>query len=91
MSSLATSNNPRDDSWWPKPQLWFSSGLDFGAWAPLDEGWYQTRHTDICNRTAGCIQSKKWRQNLKFEAKDAAKFLSNARSLAKLFLDVNRL
>ena len=85
------SDNPRDDSWWPKPQLWAGSGLDFGAWAPLDEDWYQKRRADIANRTASCVQSRRWRAYIKFAGKDAANFLSNARSLAASFLLQHRL
>ena len=84
-------NSPRDGSWWPKPSTWAESGLNFGAWAPFDEEWYQDRRKAILNQTTGCSANRKWRQGLKHEGRDAASFLSAARGLAGSFLVQYRL
>jgi len=67
------------------------TGLNFGAWAPLDEEWYLKRCGEIENGQARCINAKKWKQTVRFAGKDAVDFLSKARSLVEEFLVKNRL
>ena len=78
-------------NWWPKPQTWSGSGLDFGAWAPLAEGWYSARNERLNHPGATCVRSRGWKANLKFQSSGAAKFLTAARSLAESFIKEHRL
>lgn len=71
--------------------MWAGSGLDFGAWAPLDEAWYQNRCAELSMTNAGCIRSNKWKCSIKYNAKRSKEFLRCARSLARSFLDDHRL
>jgi len=84
--SPAAQHSPKEDGWWPKHQAWSGSGLDFGAWTPLDEEWYSSRSTRLNTQAASCVRAKEWKVKLKYRKKEADKFLTSARSLAKSFV-----
>ena len=90
-SCSASQGNLQDDSWWPKPSVWTSSGLDFGAWSPLGEDWYTKRERGLNETTAVCVRSREWKSKIKYQAQRAQQFLTHARSLAHTFIVQNRL
>ena len=90
LSSPAAQHSPKEDSWWPKHQTWSGSGLDFGAWTPLDEEWYSSRSTRLNTQAASCVRAKEWKAKLKYQKKEAEKFLTSARSLAESFVREHR-
>lgn len=87
----ANKDSPRDDSWWPKPQAWSDSGLDFGVWTPFDEQWYSKRAATLNTPRAACLGTREWKSNIKFKQRPAAQFLTGARYLAQLFIEQQRL
>ena len=83
--------SPEEGSWWPKPQIWSGSGLDFGAWAPLSEQWYTERATELESGVARSVEARAWRLKVKYREEEARKFLFCARDLTSKFLCDSRL
>ena len=77
---------PREDSWWPKPQMWRESGLEFGAWAPLDEEWYVSRVIELVEGVGQPVEVLEWRSKIKYKKEEARKFISYARHLTDKYL-----
>ena len=88
---LARQHSPKEDSWWPKHQTWSGSGLDFGAWAPIDEDWYTSRNAHLNTHAASCVRAKEWKVRIKYQKKEARRFLIGARSLAEKFIEERHL
>jgi hypothetical protein len=82
---------PKHDSWWPKPSVWFKSGLHFGAWAPLSENWYQKRKNALSRGTEVAIQGKNWKGEIKFQRSQNRRFLNLIGGAAKEFVRAHRL
>ena len=80
----------REESWWPKPQMWRESGLEFGVWAPLNEEWYMNRAIELEEGDGRLIEVKEWRSKIEFKKEDAAKFISCAQHLTKKYLREHR-
>jgi hypothetical protein len=53
-----------DKSWFPKPSVWASSGLNFGFWSNTCEDWFQARVRTIQAGTAELRTSAEWRNTL---------------------------
>nr|VWP00843.1 Lipoyl synthase (EC (Lip-syn) (LS) (Lipoate synthase) (Lipoic acid synthase) (Sulfur insertion protein LipA) [Ganoderma boninense] len=53
-------------SWWPRPNVFDTSGLAFGYWTPWCENWFQRRLERIKAGTAGPLSAKEWRTTLMF-------------------------
>lgn len=78
--------SPREESWWPKAQMWKESGLDFGAWAPLDEEWYVSRAIELEGGDGRPVEVGEWRSELEYKKKEAGEFISYARHLTERYL-----
>ena len=81
---------PVEESWWPKPQMWKESGLEFGAWAPLDEGWYMNRAVEVEEGGGRLVDVSEWRSQIRYKKKEAQKFISCARLLTENYLRDHR-
>ena len=81
---------PREESWWPKPQMWKESGLEFGVWAPLDEEWYTTRALELEEEGGRPVDVREWRSQIRYKRKEAQKFVSCARVLTDKYLRDHR-
>ena len=77
---------PREDSWWPKPQMWRESGLEFGVWAPFDEEWYMSRAIELEEGVGQPVEVWEWRSKIEYKKKEAQKFISYARHLTNKYL-----
>ncbi|KAI0735669.1 hypothetical protein C8Q76DRAFT_611425 [Earliella scabrosa] len=50
-----------DQSWWPKPSIWSTSGMYTGIWTPKNEHWFCKRLGDIEAGNASPMNARKWR------------------------------
>jgi hypothetical protein len=55
-----------DISWWPKPSIWESSGLNVGFWSSDCETWVLGRLKEIREGTAQLKSPSQWKSLLKF-------------------------
>lgn len=76
----------RYDSWWPTLHAWGRSGLEFGAWAPLDEFWYRRRKDQVVEGSQGVVRKSDWKYVAKFQQRGVQTFLRDARSVAETFI-----
>lgn len=82
----ASEDSPQENSWWPKRQVWDDSGLDFGAWAPVNENWYTARNDAIRAQQAECVRSRSWKSKVKYGGKGTVEFLQKVRGLTRAFV-----
>ena len=57
----------------------------------MNEVWYANRSTQLNTRAANCVRAKEWKDKIKYQKKEAEKFLTKARSLAEKFVVEHRL
>lgn len=48
--------------------------MDVGYWSSGNEAWFQKRIDDILHHQAQPVTAKRWKERLKFHAKDTRKF-----------------
>ncbi|KAI0704018.1 hypothetical protein C8Q76DRAFT_600356, partial [Earliella scabrosa] len=54
-------NQLEDRSWWPKHNVWRTSGMYTGIWTPKNEHWFQTRLAEIRRGGVGPMNVRQWR------------------------------
>jgi hypothetical protein len=82
----ATRSQTADMSWWPKHSTWLKSGLNWGAWTPNDEHWYQERLKKIRAGTATALSATSWSSGRLKMHKDTRRVVAaNGRDAAKFF------
>ncbi|KAL0570959.1 hypothetical protein V5O48_010999 [Marasmius crinis-equi] len=74
-------------SWWPKPAIWRSSGLDCGYWSRDAENWFRSREDQIKDGERVKLMTKQeWRGNFKF-TRDTVRLRERYEEVAKRYLD----
>ncbi|KAI0338945.1 hypothetical protein BDW22DRAFT_1296247, partial [Trametopsis cervina] len=53
-----------DASWWPKENVWNSSGMYVGYWTDVNEQWFRKRAAEIQGGAAQPIASQHWKSKL---------------------------
>ena len=53
----------------------------------MDEHWYSRRKANLTESLAKAIQAKNWKNNLKFERRNATKFLAGIHTVARSFIE----
>ena len=52
-------------SWWPTPELWDGSGLNFGRWTPWCESWFQKRLDKLRCGEGVLNNSREWKATIR--------------------------
>lgn len=73
-------------SFWPKENVFNSSGLWVGWWTPDCESWYQNRLEDIRMGRADLKKSSEWRKAITMHRKAQKLNLTNIRN-SEMYLD----
>ncbi|KAI0754681.1 hypothetical protein C8Q80DRAFT_1095010, partial [Daedaleopsis nitida] len=50
-------NQTEEQSWWPKPSLWQTSGVYTGVWNARNEHWFQKWLNNIRHGCAGLMKT----------------------------------
>ena len=58
-------DNDKYPMWWPLPRYVKGSSLDFPAWTPVAENWYQGLRAKYCQGECGPKQGRDWRTSLR--------------------------
>ncbi|KAJ7668605.1 hypothetical protein DFH06DRAFT_982938 [Mycena polygramma] len=64
-------------SWWPKPDIFSSSGLNVGWWSPDCERWFQKRSREIQSQHAELFTHNEWKHKLRFIQKSRRVGIAN--------------
>lgn len=77
-------------SWWPKANVWETSGLNLGYWTPTAEKWFLRRLTRLHNGTEQAKErakgTKPWKKSVKYDGRTKDLVQCN-RSLAERFIE----
>lgn len=81
-TTAAEAGSHIDASWWPKENVWKTSGMYVGYWTDANENWFRKRAAEIQGGTAQPIASQLWKSKLSNKRSKTKAILRNAENLA---------
>ncbi|KAG6819796.1 hypothetical protein H0H93_008550 [Arthromyces matolae] len=79
------STQTADLSWWPKPSIWSTAGINLGFWSEDCERWFQGQLSKLENGEYSLKNPAAWRNGLKFY-KPTSKITTQNEKLAAEYL-----
>ena len=72
--------------WWPFPNYFWGSALDYPMWTPVAENWYQKQRERYRQGIAGPKQGSEWRTSLRNWDKRPRQLTKRSREITDILL-----